>query len=149
MRIQKWEKPLDLVQSVMGLFTKRIESEGIRAVVDISPEWVVFVDRDRIKQVLINLILNAIEAMADSQEKQLTIQAKQDGKKVCLAISDIRDGHIKIVNENLYEDNPLFKSEVGGGFGISTIQLDNGKVLVNLVLEKIAGDGLHEGSSNR
>ncbi|WP_312107979.1 S41 family peptidase [Brevibacillus reuszeri] len=46
-----------------------------------------------------------------------------------------RDGHIKIVNENLYEDNPLFKSEVGGGFGISTIQLDNGKVLVNLVLQ--------------
>ena len=46
-----------------------------------------------------------------------------------------RDGHIKISNENLYEDNPVFKREAGGGFGISTIQLDNGKVLVNLVVE--------------
>lgn len=46
-----------------------------------------------------------------------------------------RDGHIKIVNENLYDDNQVFKNEVGGGFGISTIQLDNGKVLVNLALE--------------
>lgn len=47
----------------------------------------------------------------------------------------IRDGHIKITNEQLYEDNPVFKSEVGGGFGISTVQLDNGKVLVSLVLK--------------
>ena len=43
----------------------------------------------------------------------------------------IRDGHIKIMN-----DNPdMRKVEVGGGFGISTIQLDDGKVLVDLVLK--------------
>ncbi|MGG4494957.1 transporter substrate-binding domain-containing protein [Brevibacillus reuszeri] len=114
---QKWEKPLDLVQSVMGLFTKRIESEGIRAVVDISPEWVVFVDRDRIKQVLINLILNAIEAMADSQEKQLTIQAKQDGKKVCLAISDTGSGIAR--EEYLQMFQPFYTTKSQGiGLGL-------------------------------
>ncbi|MHA6531384.1 S41 family peptidase [Paenibacillus sp. BAC0078] len=45
-----------------------------------------------------------------------------------------RDGHIKIENENLYDNNKVFKNEAGGGFGISTVQLDNGKVLVDLVL---------------
>ncbi|NQX67259.1 hypothetical protein HQN90_14150 [Paenibacillus alba] len=45
-----------------------------------------------------------------------------------------RDGHVKIMNENLYDDNQVFKQEVGGGFGLSTIQLDQGKVLVNLLL---------------
>lgn len=43
----------------------------------------------------------------------------------------IRDGHIKIMN-----DNPdIRKAEVGGSFGISTIQLDDGRVLVDLVLK--------------
>lgn len=47
----------------------------------------------------------------------------------------LRDGHIKIVNDNVYDGNKVFKQEVGGGFGLSTVQLDNGKVLVSLVLE--------------
>lgn len=48
----------------------------------------------------------------------------------------IGDGHIKIMN-----DNPdIRKAEVGGGFGISTIQLDDGKVLVNLVLKDSPAD---------
>ncbi|WP_162165057.1 S41 family peptidase [Paenibacillus graminis] len=45
-----------------------------------------------------------------------------------------RDGHIQIVNEHLYDDNSVFKHEVGGGVGISTIQLDDGKVLVSLLI---------------
>ncbi|GIP22234.1 S41 family peptidase [Paenibacillus sp. J22TS3] len=47
----------------------------------------------------------------------------------------LRDGHIKIVNDNVYDGNKVFKKEVGGGFGLSTVQLDNGKVLISLVLE--------------
>lgn len=47
----------------------------------------------------------------------------------------LRDGHIKIVNDNVYDGNTVYKKEVGGGFGLSTVQLDNGKVLVSLVLE--------------
>lgn len=48
----------------------------------------------------------------------------------------IRDGHIKIINENL----DVRKNEVGGGFGISTIQLDDGRVLVDLVLKDSPSD---------
>jgi len=47
----------------------------------------------------------------------------------------LRDGHIKIVDDRVYDGNPVFKKEVGGGFGLSTVQLDNGKVLVSLVLD--------------
>jgi Periplasmic protease len=52
----------------------------------------------------------------------------------------LRDGHIKIVNDNVYDGNKVFKKEVGGGFGLSTVQLDNGKVLVSLVLENSPAD---------
>jgi len=44
------------------------------------------------------------------------------------------DGHVKITNEHLYDDNNVFKNEVGGGVGISTVRLDNGKVRVSLLL---------------
>lgn len=47
----------------------------------------------------------------------------------------LRDGHIKIVNDHVYDGNRVFKKEVGGGFGLSTVQLDNGKVFVCLVLK--------------
>ncbi|MBB6634182.1 S41 family peptidase [Cohnella thailandensis] len=52
----------------------------------------------------------------------------------------LRDGHIKIVNDNVYDGNKVFKKEVGGGFGLSAVQLDNGKVLVSLVLENSPAD---------
>lgn len=45
-----------------------------------------------------------------------------------------KDSHIEIENDNLYTENKIFEKEVGGGFGISTIQLDNGRVLVSMVL---------------
>lgn len=48
----------------------------------------------------------------------------------------IRDGHIKIINDNL----DIRKNEVGGGFGISTIQLEDGRVLVDLVLKDSPAD---------
>jgi carboxyl-terminal processing protease len=50
-------------------------------------------------------------------------------------LSSIGDGHIKLVNHNIYENDRVFKEAVGGGVGISTVQLDNGKVRVSLVLE--------------
>ncbi|MZQ83504.1 hypothetical protein GQF01_15435 [Paenibacillus sp. 5J-6] len=49
-------------------------------------------------------------------------------------LSSFRDGHVKIMNENLYDDNQIFKREVGGGVGLSTIQLDQSKVMVNLLI---------------
>lgn len=112
---KKWEKLFDLVQSVMGLFTKRIENEGIRTVIDIAPELEVFVDRDRIKQVLINLILNAIEAMTHSQNKQLTISTQQDERMVCLAISDSGSG---IETDDLQQMFQPFYTTKSQGIGL-------------------------------
>ncbi|MFC5404850.1 S41 family peptidase [Cohnella soli] len=45
-----------------------------------------------------------------------------------------RDGHIRIENDRLYENNEAFRRKVGGGVGISALRLDNGNVVVCLVL---------------
>ncbi|WP_183192549.1 S41 family peptidase [Brevibacillus fluminis] len=49
-------------------------------------------------------------------------------------VHSLRDGHSKIVNEDLYSDNPVFHAEAGGGYGISTIMLDNGTIRVDLLI---------------
>jgi len=54
-------------------------------------------------------------------------------------LAEMRDGHIRIVNDKVY-DSPVYKKEGGGGFGISTIRLDNGRVLATLVLKGSPGD---------
>lgn len=54
-------------------------------------------------------------------------------------LAEMKDGHIRIVNDKVY-DSPVYKKEGGGGFGISTIRLDNGRVLVTLVLEGSPAD---------
>ncbi|WP_409340541.1 S41 family peptidase [Paenibacillus sp. MBLB4367] len=68
----------------------------------------------------------------------LQAEINQDPNLYYKALRDylfsFRDGHIKIANENLYDDNSTFKNEVGGGVGISAVRLDNGKVLVSLLL---------------
>lgn len=51
-----------------------------------------------------------------------------------------RDGHIRIVNEQLFDGNEVFKEEAGGGFGLSAAQLDDGKILVTLVLKDSPAD---------
>lgn len=51
-----------------------------------------------------------------------------------------RDSHIKIDNDSLFTENKIFKDEAGGGFGISTIRLDDGRVLVNMVLDGSPAD---------
>ena len=48
----------------------------------------------------------------------------------------LRDGHVKITNSN----SEVRRKEIGGGFGISTTLLDDGRVLVNLVLKDSPAD---------
>ncbi|GGG72662.1 S41 family peptidase [Paenibacillus radicis (ex Gao et al. 2016)] len=54
-------------------------------------------------------------------------------------LASMRDGHIRIANEKVY-DSPFYKQEGGGGFGLSSIRLDNGSVRVTLVLKDSPAD---------
>lgn len=111
----------DLVHSVIGLFARRFESEQVNIVVDISDQLEIQVDRGRIKQVLINLVLNALEAMTASTGKQLRIKAgnKRDG--VWVAISDTGEGMQKEQQSRLFEPFYTTKSQ-GIGLGLYVSQ---------------------------
>jgi Signal transduction histidine kinase, nitrogen specific len=116
---RKRENLLEIVQSVQGLFAKRLESERIEPKLDPTLDVDVLVDRDRIKQVLINLLLNASEAMAQqSADKQLTFRVLPgEARAVCLAISDTGPGMSE--QDRLHLFQPFFTTKSQGiGLGL-------------------------------
>src|SRR4029078_12863052 len=79
----------------------------------------VLVDRIQVQQVLLNLIRNAIEAMADSPTRRLRISshAAPEGQ-ITVVIEDSGPGRPQEVSERLFEAFVSTKSS-GMGLGLS------------------------------
>ncbi|MBO8164365.1 MAG: transporter substrate-binding domain-containing protein [Brevibacillus sp.] len=88
----RMERLGDIVDSVLGLFARRLHQEQTQLLVEVPPQVMVCCDRARIKQVLINLVLNGLEAMERAEDKRLTIRAEQGPDAVILSISDTGEG---------------------------------------------------------
>ncbi len=91
----------------------------------------VFVDGVQIKQVLVNLISNAIEAMKASAERELTISTSLIHDTIRIDVVDTGVGFSEIVKENLFE--PFATSKAGGmGIGLSIsrsiVEAHDGKI---------------------
>ncbi|MFC4766800.1 transporter substrate-binding domain-containing protein [Effusibacillus consociatus] len=113
----QWENLTEIIQSVLRLFDKKIKSENIRVAANLPSKIQVLGDRGRIKQVVINLIMNAIEAMGNSSEKHLTIHAQIKEEAVLLFITDTGEGMEEPVLRHLFE--PFYTTKTQGvGLGL-------------------------------
>jgi PAS domain S-box-containing protein len=117
--IKKDFKLSELINSVEIQFQSHLRKNGIS--LTITEEWdgIVNWDRNQIKQVLINLIKNSIEAIEKSGEIKINIEQKDD--KVDISVADTGEG---IPEENLQRIfNLYFTSKAKGtGIGLSIIQ---------------------------
>lgn len=91
----------------------------------------VFVDRRQIRQVLVNLVSNAYEAMPDGGE--LNIKAEEEEGWVCLSVGDNGCGVSEENKEKLFE--PLFTTKAGGtGLGLvvskNLVEVNGGRLEV-------------------
>lgn len=104
--------------AVLGLMGAR--EKGVEPRFDLDPyASPVLVDKVQIQQVLINLIRNAVEAMADSPERQLTVTSKPDQPGfVRVIVADTGPGVAPEVAEQLFTAFVSTKSE-GMGLGLS------------------------------
>jgi PAS domain S-box-containing protein len=93
---------------------------GIEISSQIAPDLpLVFVDRIQIQQVIVNLLRNAIEAMADSEQRELVLTATAaDGKWVEIVVSDTGSGLPRNVANRLFEPFVTSKRQ-GMGLGLS------------------------------
>lgn len=104
----------DLVEAAIGY----LELEGQRIAISnhVDPSFVVLCDPDKVRRVLLNLLINAVQSI-DGPGK-IDVQAQNDGENVTLQISDTGCGIDEDKLEKIF--SPFFTTkEKGTGLGLA------------------------------
>jgi PAS domain S-box-containing protein len=120
----------DLLRDVLEVAKPQLEQANVE-VAQLLPIGIpeVFVDRDLLKQAVLNLVLNAVEAMPNGGQLQLTLSRRGDVAEI--AVGDTGKG---ISPENRQKVFQLFFTTRPGGSGIGLastfriVQLHNGSI---------------------
>ena len=126
------------VDAALFLFDQRLRKQNITVDRQIEPNlWIAWCDQNRLQQVLVNLIGNAIDAMAEQSNRRLSfaLASNADGQ-LALSVSDSGSGFSPQALAHLFE--PFFTTkQPGEGLGLGlTISRD--------ILRDFGGDLLAE-----
>lgn len=112
----------EMTRRLTQLISQRLEEQRIRTEVRIESPLHLVCDPEQIHQVLLNLLLNAIEAMEDIPgERLLAITAGSRDGMAQIRVSDTGGGIPQEKREQLFD--PFFTTKVsGGGLGLSIVQ---------------------------
>jgi two-component system, NtrC family, nitrogen regulation sensor histidine kinase NtrY len=107
-----------IFERVTTLMQGKMEEKGIRFTVSKSDIPLV-VDPDLMEHVLINLLLNAIEALAETKEPRITMQASRNARgEVSISISDNGHGIDEATADKIFI--PFFTTRKNGsGIGLA------------------------------
>ncbi|MGJ3647755.1 sensor histidine kinase [Sphingomonas sp. GlSt437] len=111
----------DIVRHSIAIASAEIERHDIKCHVTIGDQLpMLSIDRVQVQQVLLNLLLNAIESLADGPrgDRNLWVFARHDHRRVVLAVEDNGPGLSNDAREHLWE--PFWTSKQGGiGLGLA------------------------------
>lgn len=109
---------LAAVSNAGALLGERMKRQRVRFEVTVEPENLcVLADLALLEQVLVNLFANAIDAMADSSNKLLQVQAQAQGQRVIIEVSDNGSGIAPAMFATLFEAFSTSKPR-GAGLGL-------------------------------
>lgn len=121
------------LEGIINLFTPECEKQEIEVTLDLQDGLVLCADSNLIQQVLINIIKNAIHALADTDDKNIHITGKSDGSGILVAVKDNGCGIDKENMENIFIPFYTTRKE-GSGIGLSMakqiMRLHNGHISV-------------------
>ncbi|MDR7256438.1 two-component system sensor kinase FixL [Sphingomonas sp. BE270] len=129
-----------LIEEACSLGLVGLSEHGIQTRLDLDPSATpVLADRVQIEQVLVNLIRNAAEAMAESPVRELTISTALEGAAmVRVTIADTGPGLAEEVASQLFQAFLSTKTE-GMGLGLSIcrtiVEAHGGKIWVDTTPE--------------
>jgi two-component system sensor kinase FixL len=121
-----------LIEEAGALALVGSREQGVRSIFDFTPKGAdVLVDRVQIQQVLINLMRNAMEAMRDSEKRELVVRTTIEGGDVVVEVADTGSGISEVVAARLFQ--PFVTSKASGmGIGLSIsrriIEAHGGKI---------------------
>lgn len=137
---QQRDLPLDantLCQDVYLLMRKRLEQINVRLTLDLANDLPLTCgDANQMKQVVLNLTLNAAEAMPDDTGGHITLRTYAEDGQVCISVIDDGRGIGQTHLKQLFD--PLFTTKTRGlGLGLSIsqeiVQQHRGEIVVNSV----------------
>ncbi|WP_094604864.1 Adaptive-response sensory-kinase SasA [Sporomusa silvacetica DSM 10669] len=143
-----------LIDTIMVFFADDIAKQGIDVQLDIKEAHMVYVDIQQMKQVMINVLLNAIQALTGKDKPSLTIVSEIRENQPCMLIAD---NGVGIAPENVkFIFEPFFSTKSGGtGLGLFvsyqlaqqngvTIMIDSQEGLgTNVILKFSSEENLH------
>lgn len=124
----------DVVHQVLEMVRPQIAHHGISLVTELKGRLSVMGDAVQIQQVLINLIVNAIDATAEVHDRQRRIAIRSEAREragMCVAVSDSGAGIDPAALDRLF--TPFFTTKANGmGMGLaiskSIIQSHGGRL---------------------
>jgi two-component system C4-dicarboxylate transport sensor histidine kinase DctB len=138
-------EPVALREAVDGallLVGHRIRQQAVELAVDMEPDEIkVMAERVRLEQVLVNLLQNALDALADRQAGIISLRAEPSGKYVRVSLLDNGSGIPPHIMSAMFTPFLTTKSE-GLGLGL-VISHD---IIVGFGGELSAADGLEGGA---
>ena len=117
---QRLESITKLVEEASALALVGVKDRGIRVQFQFNPEIDdVLADRVQVQQVLLNLILNAMDAMEASPTRELVVAiSPADGNQVKISVADSGSGIAPEIAEQLFQPFITTKRQ-GMGIGLS------------------------------
>jgi signal transduction histidine kinase len=119
-RDPRWQ-PVELrklVDDVLASLAPQLASQGIETVVEIPPRQIVTADRDMLRRAILNLALNALDAMRDGGRLFVTTYSGPEG--IELEIADTGPGLSEQVQRRAFE--PFFTTKNNGtGLGLAIV----------------------------
>jgi PAS domain S-box-containing protein len=110
----------EVIEGVLNLLDSEIRRGGVRVETELGNLPLVVGDRIQLQQVMLNLILNSIEAMAEVPEvtRKLHIDASVDGDNIVVQVQDAGMGIGERDEDQIF--NPFFSTKTEGlGMGLA------------------------------
>ncbi len=113
----------ELIRRLIRLMSQNLDAHRIETEIHVDSPLTVVCDPEQIHQVLLNLLLNAIEAMKNvSGERRLAFNAFVQDGTASILISDTGKGIQPKLTEKLFDPFVTTKAS-GGGLGLSILQV--------------------------
>lgn len=119
-RNPQWESFLinDLVEEVCESLRPQLEAQGIEVDLDVPPNTLLAADREMLRRAVLNLVLNALDAMPQGGELVVTSFESPTGFE--LEIADSGPGLSQDDQKNVFE--PFYSTKsTGTGLGLSVV----------------------------
>jgi signal transduction histidine kinase len=120
-----------LVETTVTQLRPRLESAGVVVTLDLQPGIAARGDRERLRQVLVNLVENAAEALGGAPRRELSVRVEAANGHATLRVSDTGPGVPEDAMTRLFE--PFFSLKANGtGLGLAiakrTLEAHGGRI---------------------